>query len=161
MTPTVPMEPDAPRRRDLRGVEATHWNSGLWSSWSAEWETPADVRALIDAEFGTDFDPCPIVLEGLRDRDGLSSWHGRVFCNPPYGRALPKWLEHGLQELEKRHCEIIVWLLPARTDTSWFHDLVVPNATRVRFLRGRPSFRGRAPARPAPFPSMIVVMGGP
>lgn len=60
-----------------------------------------------------------------------------------------KWLERGLE------AEIAVFLIPARTDTKWFHDLVLPNAREIRFLKGRLKFGGAT--FNAPFPSMIVV----
>jgi hypothetical protein len=97
----------------------------------------------------------------LREKDGLSSWRGRVFCNPPYGRVLPQWIAHGLSELRKGHCALIVWLIPARTDTKWFHEMVLPYASEIRFLRGRIYFvNGKARVH-APFPSMLVVMPRP
>ena len=123
----------------------------LFSSASDRWATPPDVYAALNAEFDFNFDPCP--LDG--DKDGLSTlfteWKGkRVFCNPPYDRgSMMKWLERGLE------AEIAVFLIPARTDTKWFHDLVLPNAREIRFLKGRLKFGGAT--FNAPFPSMIVV----
>ena len=72
-----------------------------------------------------------------------------MFCNPPYGPEIPKWLERGLE------AELAVFLIPARTDTRWFHDIILPNAEEIRFIKGRPRF-GNA-TNCAPFPSMIVV----
>jgi len=88
------------------------------------------------------------------DGDGLAplycDWAGkRVFCNPPYGPGLGKWLERGLE------AACAVFLIPARTDTRWFHDIVLRHARDIRFLRGRLKF-GNA-KNPAPFPSMVVV----
>ena len=122
-----------------------------------KWGTPAEVYSRLDEEFHFDFDPCP--MEG--SQDGLSrlftSWAGRsVYCNPPYGHGLEKWLERGLE------ASIAVFLLPARTDTRWFHDIVLPRADEIRFLRGRIKFRPNDPnwkagGGGAPFPSMIVI----
>lgn len=154
---------DPPRRRMMGGATGSLLPRGLFTSSTWEWNTPPDIRAAIDAEFGTEFDPCPPVpAQDLRAQDGLSSWHGRVFCNPPYGRELPKWLAHGVRELQRGHCDLIVWLIPARTDARWFHELVLPNAKEIRFLRGRIYFwrNGQRQAR-APFPSMLVVMERP
>ena len=83
--------------------------------------------------------------------DGLATrWDGRrVFCNPPYGPGLAKWLERGLE------ANLAVFLIPARTDTRWFHDIVLPKAKEIRFIKGRLKF-GDA-VNSAPFPSMIVV----
>lgn len=122
-----------------------------------EWRTPGGVYEVLDAEFHFDFDPCP--FGGTQD--GLSglftSWRGkRVYCNPPYGRGVEKWLERGLE------AAVAVFLLPARTDTKWFHDIVLPKAKEIRFVRGRIKFRANDPnwkpgSGTAPFPSIIVV----
>jgi site-specific DNA-methyltransferase (adenine-specific) len=124
----------------------------LFSSASDRWATPREVYRALHEEFSFTFDPCP--LDGVAD--GLSpsvSWRGqRVFCNPPYGPGIGKWLGRGPE------AELAVFLLPARTDTQWFHELVLPRAAEVRFLRGRLRF---GPAKnSAPFPSMVVVYGG-
>jgi site-specific DNA-methyltransferase (adenine-specific) len=121
-----------------------------FSSSSDRWATPRAVYDALDAEFAFDFDPCPV--DG--SADGLASlfteWRGRrVFCNPPYGPGLGKWLERGLE------AELAVFLVPARTDTRWFHDIVLPKAVEIRFLKGRLTF-GDA-VNPAPFPSMVVI----
>jgi site-specific DNA-methyltransferase (adenine-specific) len=117
------------------------------------WKTPPEVYERLDEEFLFDFDPCP--LDG--EKDGLAtlfvSWVGRrVFCNPPYGPGIKKWLERGLE------AEVAVFLLPARTDTRWFHEVVLPKAREIRFIRGRLKF-GMA-KNSAPFPSMVVILGG-
>ena len=122
-----------------------HFMSG-----NAEWSTPAEVLADLDNEFHFDFDPCP--LGGLQD--GLSSlftpWTGkRVFCNPPYGPGLREWLARACE------ADIAVFLVPARTDTRWFHEIVLPNASEIRFIKGRLKF-GNAKYN-APFPSMVVI----
>jgi site-specific DNA-methyltransferase (adenine-specific) len=84
--------------------------------------------------------------------DGLiSEWGDKntnVWCNPPYGRGIKDWVLKASQ-----HHDLVVMLLPARTDTRWFYDLVLPNAT-VTFVRGRIKF-GTSNAG-APFPSMVV-----
>jgi DNA N-6-adenine-methyltransferase (Dam) len=122
-------------------------NRVLFSSQSVEWATPMALHNALDAEFHFDLDPCP--LGSLKD--GLKAqWKGhRVFCNPPYGNILP-WLRRG------READLAVFLVPARTDTLWFHDLVLPYACEIRFIRGRLKF-GDA-KNSAPFPSMVVVM---
>lgn len=124
----------------------------MFSSATDRWETPANVKAALYREFRLEFDPCP--LDG--QTDGLaplwSEWRGkRVFCNPPYGPGIGEWLQRGLE------AEIAVFLIPARTDTRWFHNICLPRATEIRFIRGRLKF-GDA-KNSAPFPSMIVVFG--
>jgi site-specific DNA-methyltransferase (adenine-specific) len=80
-------------------------------------------------------------------------WRGkRVFCNPPYGPRIREWLKRAPE------AEIAIFLLPARTDTRWFHDIVLRYADEIRFVRGRLKF-GDA-KNSAPFPSMIVIFRG-
>lgn len=76
----------------------------------------------------------------------------RVFCNPPYGRELHKWVEKAYKE--KDRAELIVMLIPARTDTKYFHEYIYHKA-EIRFIRGRLKF-GNA-INGAPFPSMLVI----
>lgn len=124
----------------------------LFSSASDRWSTPRDLYEALDREFRFDFDPCPLV----GNVDGTSPlfcrWEGRrVFCNPPYGPGIDDWLKRA----DEAH--LAVYLLPARTDTRWFHDLVLPKANEIRFVRGRLKFGGSKNS--APFPSIIVVFG--
>lgn len=128
-----------------------------------EWATPVVLYALLDEEFGFTLDTCATKKNAkckrffTKKQDGLAqSWEGeRVFLNPPYGREIPKWVK----KASGPEPELVVGLLPARTDTRWFHDLVLPLAT-VRFLKGRVYFEspGFKPDR-APFPSMVVIWG--
>lgn len=74
-----------------------------------------------------------------------------VFCNPPYGRELPKWVKKCYEE--SQHADVVM-LIPARTDTRWFHDYIYGKA-EIRFVKGRLKFNDGK--RPAPFPSMIVI----
>lgn len=74
--------------------------------------------------------------------------------NPPYGREIGKWVEKALEE-SRKEAECVVCLLPARTDTKWFHDFCLPFAKSITFLKGRLKF-GEA-TNSAPFPSMVVI----
>lgn len=125
-------------------------NRVLFSSASDHWATPKCVYDDLDREFSFTFDPCPLmsVEDGAKIR-----WHGRVFCNPPYSR-IDEFLRRGLFHLAKGDADILVFLIPSRTDTAWFHDYCL-KAAEVRFIRGRLKF-GDA-KNSAPFPSMIVV----
>jgi len=108
------------------------------------------VYDALDAEFRFDFDPCPPDghIDGLSPL--FSEWAGkRVFCNPPYGPKIGEWLKRGVE------AELAVYLVPARTDTRWFHEQVLGKADEIRFVRGRLKFGGADTG--APFPSMIVV----
>jgi site-specific DNA-methyltransferase (adenine-specific) len=88
-------------------------------------------------------------------RDGLlGEWDGeRVWLNPPYGRVISKWVKKAANHVYTGKGEVLL-LLPARTDTIWFHDYCIMHA--VEFLRGRVKFGDSKQG--APFPSMIVRM---
>jgi len=78
----------------------------------------------------------------------------KVFCNPPYGRAIADWVRKCAEE-SKKPDTLVVMLIPARTDTAYFHDFIYHKAREIRFIRGRLHFNDAA--GPAPFPSMVVV----
>lgn len=123
----------------------------LFSSASPHWATPKALYEELDREFHFDFDPCPLGEMELYGSSPLfSNWSGRrVFCNPPYNKGINPFLERACD------ADVAVFLLPARTDTKWFHNLCLPFAKEIRFLKGRLRFNdgeGRAP-----FPSMIVI----
>lgn len=130
-----------------------------FSSRSDEWATPRWLFAQLDAEFGFTLDPCATPENATcarfftREQDGLKqSWVNEVvFCNPPYGRAIGRWLAKAWTESQAG--AIVVCLVPARTDTRWWHEFCLRG--EIRFLRGRLHFGGAANA--APFPSAIVV----
>lgn len=128
---------------------------------SIEWATPQDLFDRLDAEFHFNLDPCATPENAkcryyfTKKEDGLQqSWRGfRVFCNPPYGREIVKWVRKAYF-MNRLFGTLVVMLLPARTDTKWFHDYVYGNA-EIRFLKGRVRF-GNSKEN-APFASMIVV----
>lgn len=131
------------------------FNDALISQKSDHWSTPEATRNELYSEFRLDFDPCPL----RSDEDGLKvKWTGRVFCNPPYSRIL-EFIKKGLFHLASGDCEILVYLVPSRTDTGWFHDYCKKASDagwgEIRYIRGRLKF-GKA-AHSAPFPSMVVV----
>lgn len=78
----------------------------------------------------------------------------RVFCNPPYGRKIGVWVRKAYEESRKPGT-LVVMLIPARTDTAYFHDYIYHKAKEVRFIRGRLHFNEAENA--APFPSMVVI----
>lgn len=126
----------------------------LFSAATGKWATPAAVYEGLDAEFHFTLDPCPMDdAERIMEQDGLArSWAGeRVFCNPPYGRGVWRWLD------KAREADVAVFLLPSRTDTAWWHDYGL-KASEIRFVRGRLRF-GEAKAG-APFPSVILIYRG-
>lgn len=76
-----------------------------------------------------------------------------MFCNPPYGKEISKWVEKCSNEAKKPNTKVVM-LIPARTDTSYFHDFIY-NKAEIRFIRGRVKFGNSKQG--APFPSMIVI----
>ncbi|KKL48707.1 hypothetical protein LCGC14_2322770, partial [marine sediment metagenome] len=126
-------------------------NRGLFTSASQHWETPSDLFDELDMEFLFKDDPCPVGGDGGLDRE----WGSPAFCNPPYGREIGKWLAKGYQEYRKG--KVVVFLIPSRTDTKWWHDYVM-RADEIRFLRGRLKFSNHKNS--APFPSAVVIFRG-
>lgn len=133
-----------------------------------EWETPPELYEAVDAIWHFDLDPCASDENHLcedyftADDDGLTKdWGGRrVFCNPPYGRAIGKWVEKAAKESIKPSTVVVV-LCPARTDTAYWHDWVVPYASEVSFLRGRVKYRLHGKElNSSPFPSCLIRFGG-
>lgn len=144
-------------------------NAALLSSRKMDWCTPQDFFDKLNEEFGFVLDAaatdktakCPLYF--TPETDGLSqSWAcgGAVFCNPPYGREIGKWVAKAYRE-HLAGVSPVVLLIPARTDTGYFHDYIYGKA-EIRFVRGRLRFTDDegSSAGPAPFPSMLVVYNG-
>lgn len=137
-------------------------NQGLFSSNSNEWATPQAFYDELNAEFHFDLDPCATESNAkcnnfyTIENDGLTKdWGGaRVFCNPPYGRELHRWVKKCYDESRKPNT-LVVMLIPARTDTAYFHDYIYHKAKEIRFIRGRLHFNESRQG--APFPSMVVI----
>ena len=121
-----------------------------FSAATDRWATPPHVYAELDKEFRFNLDPCPLDGTGDGLKPLFTQWGGRrVYCNPPYGPGIGDWLKRGLE------ADVAVFLIPARTDTKWFHEICLPLAKEIRFLKGRLKFGGAANS--APFPSMVVI----
>lgn len=134
--------------------------SGMMSSKTPEWATPQEFFDELNNEFNFTLDPCcthenaKCAYHFTKEEDGLSQkWGGQtVFCNPPYGRELTKWVKKCHDE--GQNGATVVMLIPARTDTRWFHDYIY-NKAEIRFIKGRLKFGNSKSA--APFPSMLVI----
>lgn len=132
----------------------------MFSSDSDMWETPKDLFEDLNKEFNFNLDVCATKENAKCNKyyspedDGLSKpWDGNVWCNPPYGRDVWRWVRAGSLAAQERRATVVM-LLPARTDTKWFHEYVYQKH-EVRFIKGRLKF-GES-KNSAPFPSMIVV----
>lgn len=139
-------------------------NQGLFSSASAEWETPQWLFDKLDAEFHFGLDACATPENAkcekffTKEDGGLTqSWAGcgAVFVNPPYGRQIHQWIARVWQTA--RAGITVVMLLPARTDSRWWHDYIM-RASEIRFIKGRLRFTDQdGNTGCAPFPSAVVV----
>jgi phage N-6-adenine-methyltransferase len=128
-----------------------------------DWNTPRNLYNKLDEEFHFELDPCTTTNNlqtkhyFTKEDDGLKmDWLKlRTFVNPPYGRELIKWVKKCYEESNKG--SLVVMLIPARTNTNWFHDYILdnPNA-ETRFIRGRLCFEGAT--EKMPFPFVIVIM---
>lgn len=135
----------------------------MFSSKTDQWATPQDFFDRLNDEFHFTLDPCADDTNHKCDRyftkeiDGLSQdWGGEtVFCNPPYGKDIKNWMKKSRDEAQKPNTTVVM-LVPARTDTQYFHDYIYkkPNV-EVRFIKGRLKFGDSNNS--APFPSMVVV----
>lgn len=129
-----------------------------FSSKKHDWATPQDLFNKLHKEFLFTIDAAATVANAkcarffTENEDALKqNWGGeRVFCNPPYGRMIGHWVK----KMAEGGADVTVGLLPARTDTKWFHDFIYKKA-EVRFIKGRLRFGGQIHS--APFPSMIVI----
>lgn len=140
-------------------------NNSIFTSNKEDWETPRALFEELNKEFNFDIDVAAsnenakLPKYYTKQENALNGvWEGNVFCNPPYGKQLVKWVKKAYDEYERDSNRTIVLLIPARTDTSYWHDYIFGKA-EVRFLRGRLRFEvaGQAAIDPAPFPSSIVI----
>lgn len=137
-------------------------NSVLFSSATDVWATPQDLFDELNKEFSFNLDPCALPENAKCEKyftpeiDGLTQcWGGAtVFCNPPYGRQIYDWVKKCYNE-SKKPGTTVVMLIPARTDTRYFHEFIYHKAREIRFIKGRLKFGNAKNA--APFPSMIVI----
>jgi len=133
----------------------------IFSSNSSEWATPQNIYEQLNNEFNFTLDPCSTHENAkckkhfTKEENGLlKDWSKDVvFVNPPYGRELPLWVEKAYNENKKG--AFVVMLIPARTDTKYFHKYIY-NKHEIRFIKGRLKFNDER--KSAPFPSMIVIM---
>lgn len=141
------------------GGERLSITKGMFTSTTDLWETPQAFFDQLNAEFCFSLDACALPWNAKCERyytpeqDGLSQpWTGVVWCNPPYGRKIGKWVEKAVASVSEG--ATVVMLLPARTDTQWFHRYIYHQA-EIRFVAGRLKFGGAK--WNAPFPCMVVI----
>lgn len=139
-------------------------NDGRWHNRGSDWATPVELYCLLDKEFHFTLDPCASDWNAkcpnyfTKVEDGLKQDWGkhRVFMNPPYGCALNDWMKKAYESCQQG--AIVVCLVPAATDTAWWHEYAVRG--EIRYLRGRPRFLTKEGCWQQTFsPSVIVVFG--
>ena len=134
----------------------------MFSSATDNWSTPQDFFDKLNDEFHFTLDVCADETNHkcehyyTKEIDGLSRpWIGTIWCNPPYGRKIGEWVRRAYISAQIGS-PTVVMLLPARTDTRWFHDYIYNKSnTEIRFIKGRLKFGGCKNS--APFPSMVVI----
>jgi phage N-6-adenine-methyltransferase len=130
-----------------------------FSSATDQWATPQDFFNQQNFLYGPfDVDVCADATNAKcavyfdKDADGLAQpWVGKCWMNPPYGRDIGKWMKKAKESAGAG--TVVVCLVPARTDTKWWHDYAM--AGRIVFIRGRLKFGGSKNS--APFPSAVVI----
>ena len=151
-------------------------NKSMFTSGKDNWETPNDLferynsrySFLLDAAADSTnrkvtsyFGPGGLEEDALTADWGPWLQKGNIWLNPPYSRGLQKkFIEKAVNEkakLDPHHHGLghVVCLLPARTDTKLFHEIIKPYAADIEFLKGRIKFVGAEHG--APFPSMVVI----
>ena len=134
----------------------------MFSSATDNWSTPQDFFDKLNDEFHFTLDVCADENNHkcehyyTKEIDGLSRpWIGTIWCNPPYGRKIGEWVRRAYISSQIGSATVVM-LLPARTDTRWFHDYIYNKSnTEIRFIKGRLKFGGCKNS--APFPSMVVI----
>jgi hypothetical protein len=122
---------------------------------SDHYATPKCLYRQLNQEFSFSFDPCPLRCSF----NGLAlPWYGNIYVNPPYSNIEP-FIRKGITELDLGRAKAVVFLLPVRSDTRYWHELILPGANELRFIKGRLNFNESK--CPAPFPSVLIVFRQP
>jgi phage N-6-adenine-methyltransferase len=136
-----------------------------FSSATDLWSTPQDFYDKLNEEFHFTLDVCATPENAkceryfTKEQDGLAqTWDGVCWMNPPYGREIGKWMKKAYEESQELHGPaVVVCLVPARTDTAWWHNYAVLG--QIRYIKGRLKFGGGKSG--APFPSAVVIFYSP
>ena len=140
-------------------------NDGRWHNRGSDWATPQDLFDKLNEEFNFTLDPCASDWNAkckkyyTEKNNGLTKdWSKEtVFMNPPYGKDLAMWMNKAYREVSRG--AVVVCLVPAATDTSWWHAYAMGG--EIRFLRGRPRFVTKEGTWQQTFsPSVIIVFKG-
>lgn len=144
---------------------------GMLTSRRQDWGTPPAFLDYLrtertwvpdlDAAASHENTKAPAFFDGDHfDSDGLEQdWFGDVWLNPPFGNEIGSWLAKCAEEIKRPEVNSIMALVPARCDTKWFHEIVMPHAYMIFLIKGRFNFRfdDATPSANAPFPSMLIL----
>lgn len=135
--------------------------SHKFASKRQDWETPPEIFDPLNQEFGFTLDVCAtddnkkVASFFDKENDGLSKdWNGVCWMNPPFGTQ-GKWVKKAYESALGG--ATVVCLLPSRTNTNWWHDYCMKG--EIRFIRGRPKFKGAKHGLPQPL-SIVIFRGG-
>jgi phage N-6-adenine-methyltransferase len=130
------------KRRFLMSI-----NQGLFSSETDLWATPQNFFDKLNEEFQFEIDVCALPENAkcstyfTPEQNGLEQeWKGKCWLNPPYGREIAKWVKKAYES--SLNGATVVCLLPARTDTKWWHDYCMKG--EIRLVKGRLKFGGKS-----------------
>jgi phage N-6-adenine-methyltransferase len=149
----------------LFGDQEIVTETGMFSSDSADWATDQRFFDRVNSEFHFNLDvcatkenaKCPLFITKEQNALRINWYHKCVdnkllpiaWMNPPYGDIIKEFMRHA----KKETAITLVALVPARTDTLWWHESVM-KADEIRLIKGRLSFNNYGSA---PFPSALVI----
>lgn len=133
-------------------------NNGLFTSKTNQWATPQNFFDKLNAQYDFELDVCADktnhkVKKYYSEQDNglIQPWAPyRCWMNPPYGRVIGHWMKKAYDESQLG--ALVVCLVPARTDTAWWHNYAMKG--KIEFIRGRLKFGDGKNS--APFPSAVV-----
>lgn len=157
------------RDDNLGHKDMADFDKNRFASKKQDWETPDSIFDPLYEEFHFDLDVAASdkhhkVIRFIDEKDNAMTcdWPGKnCWLNPPYGKgySLSRWVERAYHQVcSGKYAEIVVMLIPARTNTNWFHDICLKYG-EVRFIKGRPKFGGAKHGLPQPL--CIVIFRAP
>ena len=148
----ISKQPNLKNEKPLKKNNKNNFSLGVFSR-NDDWPTPKYFYDALNKEFKFDFDPCPLGGKDNLESDGLKiEWGKTNFVNPPYS-DIKSWIFKALQELLKGKKS--VFLITAKTGSLYWHDLIFPFASEIRFLKSTIIFGNHT--KPFPVPLALVI----
>ena len=149
-------------------VEMSNFNENRFKTIKQDWETPDELFDYLDNIYGFTIDLAADAQNArcknyyTKEDDALSkTWNGVGWLNPPYGSRKPQlkdWVKKSFEETRKDGCTVVM-LMPARTNTMWWHDYCM-KAKEVLLIKGRPKFKGCVHGLPQPLAVVVFKSTG-